>query len=320
MIKKIIPILLFVLLGCEQPIEYVEVIEYETIIETETVIEYVDKEITVTEYVDVVETVTEYVDIEIPIEVEVIEYVDRVETITEYVDHIETVIEYVEVETIIEVPVEVIITETVVEYVDRVETITEYVDRIETVTEYVDNIVYTETIVYLEKEIYTMPEVEPIKEYENYITTENKVHGVYPDGWEEIPLIKGLFKIDGVIYFSIDDKFYSQVDEVITEIESFPAIPESEHIEFANYVESENDAVDGQYKIEIGDYNGDSISKVFNGTQNPNYMQIDGACMRGADLLYSVSISYGSTPAGIYLWTVNGNPTRQSVIGEGRIW
>ncbi len=124
----------------------------------------------------------------------------------------EPVVEYVEVEKIVteevevEVEVERVVTETVIEEKE--------------VIEYVDNLVNTETIIYLDKEIYVVEEkeiiVEPIKEYDNYITMNNKVFGVVGDGFEEIPLITDLFKIDGVIYFKVDENLCSQENGVIT--------------------------------------------------------------------------------------------------------
>lgn len=333
-------------------VEYVDVIE--------TVIEYVDREVIVTEYVDVeVEKeiiITKYVEVDniievitevevekivetekiIEVEVEVIQYVDVpvVETVVKYVDRVETLTEYVEVEveiekivnteTVIEIPVEV----TVIEYVDRIETVTEYVDRVETVVEFVeiekivnndiivDNVINTETIIYVEREVYIMAEQEifaqAIKEYDNYITTVNKVLGVTEEGFEEIPLIKGLFKIDSVLFFTIDELFYSQESGTITEIEEsdFPEVPRSEHFEFES----------GNYKIQNSVYGDDDISKVYNGSPNVAYYMVDGACLRGSDLIYSTPIDTGTRYKGIYLWTVNGNPQLQSVLSEGRIW
>jgi hypothetical protein len=338
--KKIILLLTSIfILACEPVIEYVE-IEKEVIVTetvTETVIEYVDNDVIVTETIEV-ETVTiEYVDREIV----VTEYVEvEIET-TKYieVDKIIEIITEVEVETIvieekiteiyIEVPVETVVTEyveveipvtetiieyvdrieTVVEYVDRIETVTEYVDRVETVTEFVevDNIVYNETIIYIEKEVYIMAVVEPIKEYDNYITTGNKVSGVTETGFEEIPLIKDLFKIDGVIYFSIDEKMYSQVNNVITEIDILPEVPESENIVFNS----------GIYKVEKAVYGEEDISKVYKGTSNQARYIIDGACMRGDDLIFSCPIDTGDLLKGVWIWTVNGSPNH---IMEGRIW
>jgi hypothetical protein len=317
----IVYIAILFLSSCEPAIEYIEiekeVLVTETVLEEVIIVETVTEEIEVTKEVIVIEEVevviTKYID--------VIEYIDK-EVITEV-----EVIEYVDVE------VETVITETVIEYVDRTETITEYVDKIETIIEYIevesdpivqivekdviiDNIVNTETIVYFTKEIFIMEEqevvIEPIKEYDNYITTENKVRGVVAGGFEEIPLIKGLFKIGETLFFTIDELFYSQENGTITEIEEseFPEVPRSEHIEFES----------GVFKVQKAMYNETPISKVYNGTSNVAYMQVDGACLRGSDLIYSVSISYGTTPSGIYLWTVNGNPQLQTVLGEGRIW
>ena len=68
----------------------------------------------------------------------------------------------------------------------------------------VDNIILTESIIYVEKEVYIMSEeeiviaVDPITEYDNYVTRESKVYGVTADGFEEIPFITGLFKLDDV--------------------------------------------------------------------------------------------------------------------------
>lgn len=335
----IVYILLAVLYSCEPIIEYIEiekeviVTEYLTEIVTQEVeIEVVrDVEVILTEYVNVIEYVEREVIIEKYIEVDkIIEVITEVEV--ERIIETEKIVE-VEVEVIeyIDVPVEVVRTE----YVDRVETVTEYIDRVETVIQYVevesdpivqivekdviiDNIINTETIVYLTKEIYVMAEpeiiIEPIKEYDNYISMENKVVGVTEEGFEEIPLISGLFKIDGVIYFSVyngeNELLCSQESGVVTIIEpaDFPEVPESTHFEFES----------GDYKIQNSVYGDEDISKVYNGSPNVAYYMIDGACLRGSDLIYSTPIDTGSRLKGVYLWTVNGNPLR--VMEDGRIW
>lgn len=212
------------------------------------------------------------------------------------------------------------ITEYVEVEVEKVITETEEV----TITEYVDNIIQTTEIEYIEKEIYIMseeeiPAVEPIKEYDNYVTLgepyNSRVFGVANDGLEEIPLIKGLFKIDGVVYFTIDEVGYSQKDGEIVEIEEsdFPTVPDSDHIVYEN----------GIFKIQQYVYNDMLTSRVYkhvSETKNPvtAYLQVNGACMRGSDLLYSVSEEFPHRPKGVYVWTVNGNPIR--LWEDGRIW
>lgn len=189
-----------------------------------------------------------------------------------------------------------------------VEYITEYVD----VVEIVDNVIYTESIVYITKEVLIMSNVDPIKEYDNYITLDSKVLGVTSDGFEEIGLIKDLFRIDGVIYFYIDEVCYSQSGGVITEIESadIPEIPESEHITYDS----------GDYKITKSVYNDMDISMVYNGNPVNAYMKVDGACLVSSDLIYSVAETYSTRYKGIYIWTVNGNPDKMDNLGSGRIW
>lgn len=151
--------------------------------------------------------------------------------------------------------------------------------------------------------------VEPTKEYDNYISMDNKVMGVTQEGFEEIPLIKGLFKIGNVIYFSIDDKFYSQVNNVIAEIlvADFPEVPVSDFFVFES----------GDYRIEKDVYNDQDISKVFKGTSNQARYMIDGACLRGSDLIFSCPSDTGSMLKGVWIWAVNGSPSR---VGDGRIW
>jgi len=188
----------------------------------------------------------------------------------------------------------------------------------------VDNVIQTTKIEYVEKEIYIMseveiPAVEPIQEYDNYVSLEsgygNRVFGVTTDGFEEIPNIKDLFRIDGALFFKIDEKLYCQENGVITEIEEsdLPTVPESEHITFENSI----------YKIQQYVYKDVLTSRVYkhvSETMNPvtAYLQVDGACMRGNDLLYSVSEEFPNRPKGIYIWTVKGNPIR--LFESGRIW
>ncbi len=222
-------------------------------------------------------------------------------------------VEYVEVDK------EVVVTETVEVAVDRS----------------VDNVVNTESIVYIEKEVYIMAKekivIDPIKEYDNYITTDNKVFGVVKDGFEEIPLIKGLFKINGVIYFKTNvlikgdkipntnpveyvkvstEKLCTQKDGVLTELEEadFPLVPVGDFVTFAS----------GDYKIEKSVYKDEPISMVFNGSPRQSHYMVDGACLRGKDMIYSCPIDTGNRYKGIWIWTVNGNPLR--IMEDGRIW
>lgn len=330
--KKLILLSLAILiLGCEQPTEYItEYINTETIIEVE-----IEKEVIITE------TITEYIDVEIITEKEVIviEYVDREIIVEKYieVDKIVEIIKEVPVDRIIEtekiIEVQVIETvteyvdrtETIIEYVDRIETVVEYIDRIETITEYIetekliDNIINTETIIYITKEVYIVTEqeifVQPIQTYDNYVTLSNKVYGIIPGGFEEIPLIKDLFKIGGILYFTVDDKFYSQTAGKITELETQVETPRSEHIEFSF----------GIFEIEKTTYKDEPISKMYkhiSETDNPTqgrYM-IDGACIRGNDLLFSAPIDTGKLLKGVWIWPLNGSPTRFSAMDNGRIW
>ena len=233
----------------------------------------------------------------------------------------EPVVEYVEVEK------EVIITETVetevlrdvekivIEYVGRVETVTEYIEVAPTVQIVEkDVIINTETIIYEEREVYIMsveeiPKVQPITEYSNYVTLDNKVFGVVEDGFTEIPLITGLFRIEGILYFSIGELFYSQEKGVIKEIAEFPIIPASDFVEFSN----------GVFKIENDLWDTTPISRVYKNTFVEAYLQINGACMRGNDLLFSVSIGTTGRECGVFIWTANSGGTL-SIFDNGRIW
>lgn len=181
-------------------------------------------------------------------------------------------------------------------------------------TETVDNVVNTREIIYVDKEIFIMNDViEPIKEYDNYVTTESKVFGIVETGFEEIAFISGLFKKDDVVYFKIDELFYSQSNGVITEIDEsdYPGIPPSEYVSFNS----------GKFKIEPFNYSGMDTSRVYNDSLVVAYKQIDGACMRGNDLLYSVCETFSTRLSGIYIWTVNSSGTSKiDALGDGRIW
>lgn len=195
----------------------------------------------------------------------------------------------------------------------------------------IDNIINTESIEYIEKEVFVMSEeeiivkpVEPIKEYDNYVSTGSgyafRVFGVVDGGFEELPDIKGLFKIGNTLFFIIPgetEKFYSQENGVITEIEpaDFPEIPASEHITFDN----------SPFKVFKYVYKGQDTSRVMkyiSETMQPvtAYLMIDGACMRNNDLLFSVSECFPNSTRykGVYIWSLNGNILR--LFESGRIW
>jgi hypothetical protein len=232
-----------------------------------------------------------------------------------------TEIEYVETEVEVETIVEKeVIIETEVEVEVEIEKEVEVVTVVETET-LIDNVIETIKIEYVNREVYIMSEeevkefiMEPITEYSNYVSNDNKVFGVTSEGFEEIAFIKGLFKIDGVIYFEAEEKLYSQVDGVLTIIDELPVVPESEYIE-TTVVEGETAIL----RITKDKYNDIDISKVYNRKLEVAYLQIDSTCMRGDDLLYSVCQESGTRKVGVYIWTVNSSSPR-SVFDSGRIW
>lgn len=182
--------------------------------------------------------------------------------------------------------------------------------------------------------------VEPIVEYNNYIVTSSKIYGVGTNSYIEIEGLESLFKIGDVLYYTkniveettetITDEdtgeettattsetvvhYYSQADSIVTEIEEsdFPSEPNSSFMTFESGIFSI-----GEYDLE-----GETVSMVYKvtdkGTLRTGYPQVDGACMMGNDLLYSVSIGESIRKVGVYIYPLDGNV--RMLFSSGRIW